>query len=64
MGSVVLEDVGGSISLWGFAWVMFAAAAGSGLVAAAASLFKRQTGDDEGEFAGGYNALAAIVDRR
>ena len=64
MGSVVLEDVDGSISLWGFAWVMFAAAAGSGLAAAAATLFKRRAGDYESEFAGGYNALAAIVDPR
>jgi hypothetical protein len=64
MGSVVLEDVGGSISPWGFAWVMFAAAAGSGLVAAAASLFKRNGDDNDGELAGGYNALAAMVDRR
>lgn len=63
MGSVVVEDVGASP--WGIAWVMFAAAAGSGLVAAAASLFKRPGDGDEGEgeFAGGYNALAAIIDR-
>ena len=63
MGSVVVEDVGGSISLWGFAWVMFAVVAGSGLAAAAATLFKRHSDDNAGEYCGAYNALAAIVDR-
>ncbi len=50
-----LADAG----FWGLAWALFAAAAGVGLAAAAATLLRQR----EPDFAAGYNALAPIVDR-
>ena len=46
--------------LWGVAWAMFAAAAGTGLAAAAIALFRRAD-DSDYDFAAGYNALAPIL---
>jgi hypothetical protein len=57
-----LEDVGGSASLWGFAWAMLAAAAGLLLAVVAATLVRRAGFIDSLEFDGGYNALAPLVD--
>jgi hypothetical protein len=48
---------------WGVAWAMFAAAAGTGLVAAAIALVRSAVRIDMLEFDGGYNALAPTVDR-
>jgi hypothetical protein len=45
---------------WGVAWAMFAAAAGTGLAAAAIALFRRIEGADY-DFAAGYNALAPVL---
>jgi hypothetical protein len=56
-GWVVLDDAG---FLWGVAWAMFAAAAGTGLAAAAIALF-RKTEDSDYDFAAGYNALAPVL---
>lgn len=64
MGSVVVEDVGGSATLLGIAWAMLAAAVGLRLAVAAATLRRRGADDDVTELGAGYNALAAVVDRR
>lgn len=56
MGGLIVAGI------WGLLWAMFAAAAGLGLAAAATTLFKRAT-EDLSELAGGYNALAPVVDR-
>lgn len=56
-GWVVLIDA--SFFL-GVAWAMFAAAAGTGLAAAAIALF-RKAEDSDYDFAAGYNALAPVV---
>ena len=45
---------------WGVAWAMFAAAAGTGLAAAAIALFRKAEGADY-DFAAGYNALAPVL---
>ncbi len=42
------------------AWAMFAAAAGTGLAAAAIALF-RKAEDSDYDFAAGYNALAPVL---
>ena len=52
------------MGVWGLAWVMFAAAAGSGLAAAAATFIRRARMIDAIEFDGGYNALVGVVDQR
>ena len=44
----------------GVAWAMFAAAAGTGLAAAAIALF-RKAEDSDYDFAAGYNALAPVI---
>lgn len=44
----------------GVAWAMFAAAAGTGLAAAAIALF-RKAEDCDYDFAAGYNALAPVL---
>jgi hypothetical protein len=54
---VVLDDAG---FLWGVAWAMFAAAAGTGLAAAAIALF-RKAEDGDYDFTAGYNALAPVL---
>ena len=46
--------------IWGVAWAMFAAAAGTGLAAAAIALF-RKVEDIDYDFAAGYNALAPVL---
>jgi len=46
--------------IWGVAWAMFAAAAGTGLAAAAIALF-RKAEDGDYDFAAGYNALAPVL---
>ncbi len=46
--------------LWGVAWAMFAAAAGTGLAAAAIALFHKAE-DADYDFAAGYNALAPVL---
>ncbi len=56
-GWVVLIDAG---FISGVAWAMFAAAAGTGLAAAAIALF-RKAEDSDYDFAAGYNALAPVV---
>ncbi len=45
---------------WGVAWAMFAAAAGTGLTAAAIALF-RKAEDNDYDFAAGYTALAPVL---
>jgi hypothetical protein len=42
---------------------MFAAVAGFGLAAAAASLFQRRAHLEDADYNGGYNALATVVDQ-
>ncbi|MGQ0531150.1 MAG: hypothetical protein ACT4OF_00480 [Caulobacteraceae bacterium] len=54
---MVLIDAG---FLWGVAWAMFAAAAGTGLAAAAIALF-RKIEDYDYDFTAGYNALAPVL---
>jgi hypothetical protein len=56
-GWVELIDAG---FLWGVAWALFAAAAGTGLAAAAIALF-REAEDGDYDFAAGYNALAPVL---
>lgn len=56
-GWVVLFDAS---FILGVAWAMFAAAAGTGLAAAAIALF-RKAEDSDYDFAAGYNALAPVV---
>jgi hypothetical protein len=56
-GWVVLFDAS---FISGGAWAMFAAAAGTGLAAAAIALF-RKAEDSDYDFAAGYNALAPVV---
>jgi hypothetical protein len=46
--------------LMGVTWAMFAAAAGTGLIAAAIALF-RKAEDSDYDFAAGYNALAPVI---
>ena len=48
---------------WGVAWAMIAAVAGAGLLIAAITLVRRAVRVEMLEFDGGYNALAATVDR-
>jgi hypothetical protein len=54
---VVLIDAGFISSV---AWAMFAAAAGTGLAAAAIALFRKAEESDY-DFAAGYNALAPVT---
>jgi len=54
---VVLIDAG---FISGVAWAMFAAAAGTGLAAAAIALF-RKAEDSDYDFTAGYNALAPVL---
>ena len=56
-GWVVLIDAGFISSV---AWAMFAAAAGTGLIAAAIALFRKAEESDY-DFAAGYNALAPVT---
>lgn len=60
MGTGGLEDVG----VWGLASAMFAAIAGLGAAIVATTLLRRARFIDDLEFDGGYNALAAVVDRQ
>ena len=46
--------------IMGVAWAMFAAAAGTGLAAAAIALL-RKAEDNDYDFAAGYNALAPVL---
>lgn len=50
----------GASFIWGVAWAMFAAAAGSGLAAAAIALLRKAEESDY-DFAAGYNALAPVL---
>lgn len=50
-------------SFWGVAWAMIAAAAGTGLAAAAIAFVRHAVRLDLFEFDSGYNALAPVVDR-
>ena len=56
--------MGEQMGVWGLAWVLFAAAAGSGLAAAVSAFAKRSGDADQGEYGAGYNALAPIIDQR
>ena len=54
-----LDDAG----IWGVAWAMFAAVAGTGLAVAAIAFARRASFMDQLEFDGGYNALAPVTER-
>ncbi|MEZ5994743.1 MAG: hypothetical protein R3C25_03240 [Hyphomonadaceae bacterium] len=52
-----MDDAG---FIWGVAWAVFAAAAGTGLTAAAIALFRKAEAADY-DFAAGYNALEPVL---
>jgi hypothetical protein len=60
------NGMGGLIdaSVWGALWAMVAVVAGSGLAAAAATLWRGRRETTAYESAGGYNALAPTLERR